>query len=104
MPFIARTTPSLTVAVLIAGTAILNGQSNAHIPIEIPVDRPGFVTVVVEDKDGNRLKNLAFDHPVVAGTNILSWDGSTVAGTAKPGDYYVRGLFHEGIVPRLEYS
>jgi len=60
--------------------------------------------LVVEDKDGNRLKNLVFDHPVQAGDNVIYWDGSSMTGIAAPGTYVVRGIFHEGITPHLEYS
>ena len=76
----------------------------AGVPIHFKAGQPGFVTLVMEDKDGNRLKNLVFDHPVQAGDNIIYWDGSSLAGVAAPGSYQVRGIFHEGIVPRLEYS
>src|SRR5258708_4821332 len=76
----------------------------AGVPIHFKADRPGFVTLVMEDKDGNRLKNLVFDHPVQAGDNIIYWDGSSLAGIAAPGTYQLRGIFHEGITPRLEYS
>jgi hypothetical protein len=74
------------------------------IPIHFKADRPGFVTLVLEDRDGNRLKNLVFDHPVQVGDNIIYWDGSSLTGVAGAGTYQVRGIFHEGITPRLEYS
>ena len=74
------------------------------IPVHFKADGPGFVTLVMEDKDGNRLKNLVFDHPVVAGDNVIYWDGSSLTGVAVGGSYQVRGIFHEGITPRLEYS
>lgn len=73
-------------------------------PIHSKAEKPGFVTLVVEDKDGNRVKNLVFDHPVRAGDNVIYWDGSSLTGTAASGTYMVRGIFHEGITPHLEYS
>jgi len=73
-------------------------------PIHFKAEKPGFITLVVEDKDGNRLKNLVFDRPVQAGENVIYWDGSSMTGTAAPGTYMVRGIFHEGITPHLEYS
>jgi hypothetical protein len=76
----------------------------AGVPIRFKADQPGFVTLVMEDKDGNRLQNLAFDHPVQAGENIIYWDGSSLTGAAAAGTYQVRGIFHEGITPHLEYS
>ncbi|MDR3062063.1 MAG: hypothetical protein LBU57_08125 [Dysgonamonadaceae bacterium] len=74
------------------------------IPIHFNADEPGYVTLVIEDQSGNRLKNLVFDHPVQSGDNIIYWDGSIIDGVANPGDYTVRGVFHRGISPRLEYS
>jgi len=74
------------------------------IPIHFKAEKPGFVTLVVEDKEGNRVKNLVFDHPVQAGDNFIYWDGSSMTGIAAPGAYRVRGIFHEGITPHLEYS
>src|ERR1700680_3648060 len=74
------------------------------IPIHFKVEKAGLVTLVVEDRDGNRLENLVFDHPVEAGDNVIYWDGSSITGIAAPGTYRVRGIFHEGITPHLEYS
>src|SRR5260370_2108010 len=73
-------------------------------PIEFKAEEPGFNHLVVEDKDGNRWKNLVLDHPVQAGDNVIYWDGSSMTGVASPGTYVVRGIFHEGITPHLEYS
>jgi hypothetical protein len=81
-------------------TAVQRGEMSIH----YKADKPGFVTLVMEDKDGNRLQNLVFDHPVQAGDNLIYWDGTSLAGVASPGTYHVRGIFHEGITPRLEYS
>ena len=79
------------------------GQQSG-IPIHFKAEKAGCITLVVEDKDGNRVKNLVFDHPVKAGDNVIYWDGSSVTGIAAPGAYLVRGIFHEGITPHLEYS
>jgi hypothetical protein len=48
----------------------------AGIPIHLEAEKSGFITLVVEDKDGNRLKNLVFDHPVKAG--ITSFVGTVL--------------------------
>ncbi|MDB6015999.1 MAG: repeat containing protein [Pedosphaera sp.] len=97
----------MTSIVLIVAVAAMMSEANAQqtdIPIHFKGDRSGFVTLVVEDKDGNRLKNLTFDQPVQPGENVVHWDGSAVNGMVKPGDYHIRGLFHEDITPVLEYS
>lgn len=83
-----------------AGDASLS----SGIPIHFDAPKAGFVTLVVDDKDGNRVKNLVFDHPVQAGDNVIFWDGSALEGVAAPGANKVRGIFHEGFSPRLEYS
>ena len=74
------------------------------IPIYYTAEQDGFVTLVAEDAQGNRVKNLAFDYPVHTGTNVLAWDGTALNGIASPGRYQVRGLFHQSIVPHLQYS
>src|SRR3982074_3684737 len=101
---------------LISGISLLAMQGGAlalendgtgqptGMPIHFKAERSGFVTLVMEDKDGNRLKNLVFDHLVNAGDNVIYWDGSSTTGIAAPGTYRVRGIFHEGITPHLEYS
>lgn len=101
---------------LIGGISLLGMQGGAFaldkdgigqqagIPIHFSAEKAGFITLVVEDKDGNRLQNLVFDHPVQAGDNVIYWNGSSVTGVAAPGTYAVRGIFHEGITPHLEYS
>jgi hypothetical protein len=96
----------LTICLTVSGamTDEGGGPQQAGIPIHFKADRPGYVTLVMDDKQGNRLKNLVFDHPVQAGDNIIYWDGSSLTGIAVPGTYQVRGIFHEGITPHLEYS
>ena len=74
------------------------------IPISFKSDGEGYVTLVIEDESGSRIKNLVFDYPVNSGDNVVYWDGSTLTGVAAPGNYKVRGFFHKGISPRLEYS
>ena len=81
----------------------IEGQQ-AGIPIHYNAKKPGFITLVVEDKNGNRLKNLVADHPVQAGDNVIYWDASSTNGVAAAGKYTVRGVFHEGITPHLQYS
>lgn len=80
-------------------------KSQAHgITIEYTSPQDGFVTLVVEDRDGRRVKNLVFDSPVHKGKNTIGWDGSSLQGVVDPGLYHVRGLFHREIAPHLQYS
>jgi hypothetical protein len=89
---------------LLISNSILCSVSQSGIPVRFNAGQPGYITLVIEDHAGNRLKNLVFDHPVQTGDNIIYWDGSTLGGVVAPGTYRVRGVFHRGITPRLEYS
>ena len=96
---------------LIAGLAAAqpvsspSDRSAAHgIQIDYTAEQEGFVTLVVEDAQGNRVKNLAFDTPVHKGKNVIEWDGTALSGVVAPGRYSVRWLFHASIVPHLQYS
>src|SRR5258708_12765610 len=80
-----------------------NGQEKG-IANHFKGEEGGVGMLVVEDQEGNRVKNLVFDHPVQAGDNFIYWEGSSMTGIAAPGTYRVRGIFHEGITPHLEYS
>ena len=83
-----------------------HGSSTQAHGVAIPYDaqQDGLLTVVLEDEKGNRIKNLVADMPVHQGHNIIEWDGSSLDGVARPGRYHVRGLFHQKIVPHLQYS
>jgi hypothetical protein len=74
--------------------------------VSIPYEakQAGLLTLVIEDEKGNRVKNLVADYPVHEGHNTIPWDGSSLNGVAVPGRYHLRGIFHQRIVPRLEYS
>ena len=81
------------------------GSTQAHgISIPYEAKQDGLLTVVLEDEKGNRIKNLTPDMPVHQGHNVIAWDGSSLDGVALPGRYHVRGLFHQRIVPHLQYS
>jgi hypothetical protein len=98
----------LGILVLPPAVRAQNSASDPAIPasISIPYEatQNGLLTLVLEDEHGNRVKNLIADYAVHQGHNIIPWDGSSLDGVAAPGHYHVRGLFHQRIVPRLEYS
>lgn len=83
------------------GTSPAKSQG-ISISYEAPED--GLLTLVLEDAKGIRVKNLVADQPVHQGKNIIRWDGTSTDGVAHPGKYHVRGLFHQAITPRLQYS
>ena len=104
-------------------TALLpktQSQSHPPIPIKFTLKEAGFVTLVIEDKSGKRVRNLLSDTPFPAGPNTAWWDGMDdlgrdadaaghglyhVPGTlVAPGDYRVRGLVHPEINLLYEMS
>ena len=93
-----------------------------HPPIPIPFTLPaaGYVTLVIDDASGKRVRNLVSETRFPAGANVAWWDGADDLGrdvdaarhglyhipeqSVAPGEYTVRGLFHEGINLRYEMS
>lgn len=90
------------------------------IPVRFKLDRPGRVTLVIEDLEGRRVRNLVSETPFPAGENTAWWDGSddllrdTEAAKhglyhiptrmVAPGSYLVRGLAHDPLKLRYEFS
>jgi hypothetical protein len=59
---------------------------------------PANVTIVVEDANGGRVRNLIADAPRVAGAHAESWDGRDDFGNPMPaGEYHWRGIAHGAI-------
>jgi len=50
-------------------------DSHPPIPIHFHLKEPGFVTLVIEDRQGKRLRNLISETAFPAGENIAYWDG-----------------------------
>lgn len=102
-------------------------QNPAHppIPIRFTLDKPGFVTLVVEDAKGNRVRNLVAQTHFPAGANVVWWDGFDesvrvpyVEGNTigihgiyrvggrpvAPGKYQVRGLVRDAVELHYEFT
>jgi hypothetical protein len=90
--------------VVLARNTASDPASPAPLSIPYEASQDGLLTLILEDEHGNRIKNLAADYPVHQGHNVIPWDGSSLDGVAKAGHYHLRGLFHQRMVPRLEYS
>jgi hypothetical protein len=76
-------------------------------PVAISYDLPlrSYVTLVVEKTDGTRVRNLTGEWPRPTGRNTDFWDGADDSGRlVPPGDYRVRGLFHEGFDVLYKFS
>ncbi|HCE46480.1 MAG TPA: hypothetical protein DET40_23290 [Lentisphaeria bacterium] len=90
------------------------------IPVKFTLPEDGFVTLVIEDKDGKRIRNLVSETPFKKGGNIAWWDGTDDLGRdfdaashglyhipeqlVGPGEYRVRGLWRKDIDYRYEFS
>jgi hypothetical protein len=96
-PKVSTTTPKVT---------------ESGIPIRFPLDKASYVTLVIEDTMGKRVRNLVAETQLPAGNNLIMWDGyddgernekgDLVRRRVAAGQYRVRGLTHSGI--RLNYE
>jgi hypothetical protein len=86
-PKVVTTTPKLT---------------ESGIPIRFPLDKPAYVTLVIENAAGKRVRNLIAETRLPAGNNVITWDGyddgtrdekgNLVRRRVAAGQYRVRGL------------
>lgn len=90
------------------------------IPAKFTLPAPGVVTLVIEDMQNHRVRNLVSETPFPAGANTAWWDGSDDllrdSQAAKhglchiptrpvaPGQYKVRGLWHPPVELHYEFS
>lgn len=95
-------------------------QLHPPIPIHFTLAEPGYVTLVIEDASGKRVRNLVSSTYYPAGRNTAWWDGADdltrdrdASGHSfyhiptelvAPGSYHVRGLVHPQIDLRYELS
>ncbi len=95
-------------------------EAHPPIPVEFETPADGYVTLVIEDETGKRVRNLVSETFFPAGRNTAWWDGSDdlkrdldaanhglwriPTHFVEPGAYRVRGLWHAGIEPYYEFS
>ncbi|MBV9849389.1 MAG: discoidin domain-containing protein [Armatimonadetes bacterium] len=86
------------------------------IPVHFTLAKPGYVTLIIEDAQGKRVRNLVSETKFAAGANTVWWDGLddlgrdpdaarhgvySVPGRMVPaGTYRVRGLTHGQLAVR----
>jgi hypothetical protein len=90
-----------------------------HPPIGLPfhLDRPSFVTLVIEDDSGQRVRNLIAETHFEAGDHTVWWDGldetpgnfrgpvyDTQGKPVLPGTYRVRGLARDALTLKHEFT
>ena len=112
---------SLLFCMMLGLSSCARAQSTAKtIPIPFTLKEAGFVTLVIENKDGQRVRNLVSDTWFKAGRNIAYWDGTDdlgrdAASAAKgiykipakavpAGTYTVRGLVHAQLNTSYEFA
>ncbi|HVJ45518.1 MAG TPA: hypothetical protein VM511_03965, partial [Luteolibacter sp.] len=92
----------------------------APIPVRFKLDKPAYVSLVVEKPDGFRVRNLVSETFFEAGDNTVWWDGTDDLGRdadaadhgvynipvrfVEPGQYRVRGIIRDAIRPHYEFS
>lgn len=90
------------------------------IPVKFSLPEAGLVTLVIEDLQNKRVRNLVSETPFPAGENIAWWDGSDdllrdpeaakhgvyhiPTRPVAPGSYKVRGLWHKPVKLHYEFS
>src|SRR5215467_10656020 len=126
MFFVAARTPLLLAVLLLVPAAFSQKAtpppqaSHPPIPIRFHLDKPGFVTLVIEDEHGQRVRNLISEASFPAGDNVTWWDGLDDLGRdvnsaahgvynvpgkfIAPGTYIARGLYHDKIDLKYEFS
>ena len=87
------------------------------IPVRFTLDKPGVVTLVVDDAQGNRVRNLIAETPFAAGEHVVEWDGLDdhvpvqvdaqpvfrfEGEPAVPGRYVIRGLVRDPLQLRYD--
>jgi len=104
----------LILATFGSAVAVSSLAAAPHPPIavEFTLGKPGHVTLTIENRAGNRVRNLVMDRFFPAGRHTAWWDGMTdhsqqnirphggydVVGTqVDPGEYTVRGIVHDPI-------
>ena len=68
-----------------------------------PMD--GKATIVIDDAQGNRVRNLLAGVPMAKGAHEVEWDGLDEAGNVvAPASYAWRAISHPGITPEYLFS
>ena len=112
---------SLTgVAELFSSKPAAQEQPHPPIAVRFHLDRQGFVTLVIENEQGQRVRNLVSETFFPAGDNVAWWDGLDDLGRDQnsaahavyrvpgklvaPGTYTVRGLYRQQIDLKYEFA
>ena len=75
--------------------------------INLKIDQPltGKMTLVIEDLEGKRIRNLISGVKTDKGSQKIQWDGTDDDGNlVKPGQYTWRSIHHPGIIPNHQLT
>jgi hypothetical protein len=82
---------------------VANRKARIFISFDQPMD--GKATIVIEDAQGRRVRNLISGLPFAKGPQKVEWDGLDDNGNVAPaGAYRWRGISHPGITPHYLFS
>ncbi len=95
-------------------------SDHAPIPIRFKLNKPGLMTLVIDDQQGQRVRNLIGETPFDAGEHVVWWDASDDVSRdldsprhglyhiptrlVPPGTYQVRGLLRDPLKLIYEMS
>lgn len=113
--------PTISAVLLLASAAGAGEEADFHapIPLRFNLENAGRVTLVIENSEGQRIRNLIAETEFPAGANVVWWDGADESGGMRegadgvfraegnlvaPGSYRFRGLVHDGIDLDYEFS
>jgi len=110
----------LLASTLLAQEKKASAKEKSQIAIPFTLKEAGYVTLVIENKEGFRIRNLISETWFNAGKNIAYWDGLDDLGRDEnaankgiysipgeivvPGTYKVHGIVHSKITPTYEFS
>ncbi|RYD74328.1 MAG: hypothetical protein EOP84_20075 [Verrucomicrobiaceae bacterium] len=112
---------SLAVLPIFHGTAqVVSSPGNPPIPIRFKLEKPGYVTLAIDDSEGKRVRNLLSETHFPAGEHLVPWDGLDDRGRAPeinkdgiffiprspvtPGRYTVCGLVRDALDLRFDIA
>ena len=75
-----KPSPTMNLKLKLQELIRLRYSTKGPVAIEYEMPQDGYVTLVIENKDGKRIKNLISDYPRKRGKNIDYWDGTDDAG------------------------
>ena len=106
-----------TVFFLMCSAFSAGAEDAPPIPIHFKLEKPALVTLVLDDLNGNRVRNLIAETPFAAGEHVVEWDGLDdhvpvrvhaqpvfrfEGEPVAPGNYVVRGLVRDPVELRYE--